>query len=97
MVQIVCLFMWKQISMFLNHQMLLLKRILPFTIIPMVLLTNSADLKGQGQKVNNFMKKKKLQTVHEDKSIREIIQFYFPRFLSYQILQYLDTMCEMFN
>ena len=25
----------------------------------MVLLTSSADLKGQGQKVNNFMKKKK--------------------------------------
>lgn len=63
----------------------------------MVLLTSSADLIGQGQKVNNFMKKKKLQTVHEDKSIREIIQFYFPRFLSYQILQYLDTMSEMFN
>jgi Mn2+/Fe2+ NRAMP family transporter len=89
--------MWKQISMVINHQMLLLKTILPFTIIPMVLLTSSADLKGQGQKVNNFMKKKKLQTVHEDKSIREIIQFYFPRFLSYQILQYLDTMSEMFN
>ena len=58
MIQIVCLFMWKQISIVLNHQMLLLKKILPFTIIPMVLLTNSADLKGQGQKVNNDMKKK---------------------------------------
>ena len=32
----------------------------------MVLLTNSTDLKGQGQKVNNCMKKKKLQTVHEE-------------------------------
>ena len=86
--------MWKQISMVLYHQMLLLKKILPFTIIP---LTSSADHKGQGQKVNNFMKKAKLQTVHEDKSIREKIQFYFPRFLSYQILQYLGTMSEMFN
>jgi len=42
------------ISMVLKHQMLFLNKILPLTIIAMVSLPNSADLKGQGQNVTHL-------------------------------------------
>lgn len=42
------------ITMVLKHQMVLLYKILPLTIIVMVSLPNSADLKGQGQNVTHL-------------------------------------------